>query len=58
MSTVANWRGYITIPALPERRLKVGENTIVQQPFLETRQTIEIFDSPTRGPLSCMHQNG
>lgn len=49
MSVTPKWRGDITIPALPERRHKVGENSIVQQVFLATRQTVEIFDSQLEG---------
>lgn len=33
------------IPSLPMRRHKVGENIIVQQPFLATKQNVKIFDS-------------
>ena len=49
MSMFAEWRGKIVIPALPERRYKVGNNTIVQKPFLANRQTVEIFDSQLSG---------
>jgi len=49
MSLFANWSGTITIPALPERRYKVGENSIVQLPFLAARQTVDIFDSQLQG---------
>ena len=45
----AMWRGDITLPAMPERRHRVAENTIVQQPFLSARQTVEIFDNQISG---------
>ncbi len=49
MSMFAEWRGNIVIPALPERRIKVGENLIAQQPFLATQQAVEIFESQVEG---------
>ncbi|WP_319408759.1 DEAD/DEAH box helicase family protein [uncultured Desulfosarcina sp.] len=49
MSMFPEWRGDIIIPALPERRFKVGNNMVAQQPFLATKQAVEIFDSQLAG---------
>ncbi|PJB73627.1 MAG: DEAD/DEAH box helicase [Alphaproteobacteria bacterium CG_4_9_14_3_um_filter_47_13] len=49
MSMFAEWRGDILVPALPERRLKVGGNAVVQQPFFATKQSVEIFTSQYTG---------
>lgn len=49
MSLFPEWQGNLLIPALPERRFKVGENIIVQQPFLAIRQNVEILRSQYAG---------
>lgn len=49
MSMFPIWRGEIIIPSLPEKRRRVGENTIVQKAFLATRQSVLIFDSQLTG---------
>ena len=45
MSMFPIWHGDIVIPALPNRQYRVGNNTVVQQPFSATKQTVEIFES-------------
>ena len=49
MSMFVEWRGDITIPTLPERRFNIGGNMVVQQPFLATKQAVEIFNSQLVG---------
>ena len=45
MSMLPIRQGDIVIPALPKRQYRVGNNTVVQQPFSATKQTVEIFES-------------
>ncbi|MEM6780327.1 MAG: DEAD/DEAH box helicase family protein [Pseudomonadota bacterium] len=49
MTMFAEWKGNILFPPLPERRLKIGEHAVVQTPFLETMQYVEIFSSQLAG---------
>lgn len=49
VSMFAVWQGNILIPALPERRIKIGDNAVVQHPFLATNQNVEIFPSQYTG---------
>ena len=49
MSMLPIWHGDIVIPALLKRHYRVGNNTVVQQPFLATKQAVEIFESQLSG---------
>lgn len=49
MSMFPKWRGNISIPPLPERRLEAGGNAIVQRCFLGCNTSVEITDSQYDG---------
>lgn len=45
----AKWSGQVALPALPVRRVKVGENTVEQHLFLGATCHAQIVDSDVRG---------
>lgn len=45
MSLIETWRGEIYLPALPERRMRVGENAVIQRPFLGAATSAGISQS-------------
>ncbi len=49
MGLFSKWGGDIALPALPERRTKIGNNLLVQQPFVGAIGHAEISPSEIKG---------
>lgn len=49
MSLFPKWKGEVTLPAVPERKLKIGGNTVHQRLFLRTACKARISDSQVKG---------
>ena len=49
MSLFPKWQGKLRLPALPERRLSVGRNALLQRVFLGAEIKASISDSQCQG---------
>ena len=49
MGLFAKWEGTIDLPPLPDRRLQVGRNWVVQRVFSSATVRAKIFDSQFSG---------
>jgi superfamily II DNA or RNA helicase len=43
------WQGIVSLPALPERRMRIGNNAVIQRLFMGATAKAQIFDSEFSG---------